>query len=152
MSSPFRRPATAMRSSPGASTRPFSPMTASDADGVLVPPELCRTLARLAVVGLAELSRRDGGLRPMPGLNDVLRDLEHADIAGTGSTLAKVDPEPLTVKAAALEMGVSERRVRQLAESGAIIARRHGRAWLVDATAAQEYRRERRRATAHDDQ
>jgi excisionase family DNA binding protein len=49
-------------------------------------------------------------------------------------------PRQLTTAQAALEMGVSRRRVRQLAEEESIIARKIGRDWAVDERSAQDWR------------
>ena len=44
-------------------------------DGVVVPPGLAPVVARLAVLGLAEMSRRDGGAPRVPGLAALLGEL-----------------------------------------------------------------------------
>jgi excisionase family DNA binding protein len=109
-------------------------------EGVTVPSPLCRAVARLAVLGLAELARRDGGAPPAPGLAALLCAL---DAAATGSPVGRVEPVPVTVTEAAALAGVSPRRVRQLAASGRLRARRHGRAWLIDRDSASDYGKDR---------
>jgi hypothetical protein len=108
--------------------------------GVVVPAALCAAVARLAVVGLDVLSRRDGGLRPVPGLPALLRELSMAD---TGHAFATIgETRWVDVAEAARLAGVSERSARRLAANGRLIARRHGlRSWQIEASSAREYGR-----------
>jgi Helix-turn-helix domain len=106
--------------------------------GVTVPPELCRPLARLAVLGLLEVSRRDGGAHPAPGLVTLLEQM-----SANGPvlpTVGNVDGAPcwLTAGEAAAVTGCSARQMRRLA-GGRLRARKHGRAWMIDAASAADY-------------
>jgi excisionase family DNA binding protein len=113
-------------------------------DGVVVPPGLCRVVARLALLGLADRGRRDGGAPVVPGLAQLLGQL---DAAGNGHAPATVVlPSWVTAGEAAEVMGLSRRSVRRLAASGRLIARRPGHEWQVDRQSAEDYAR-RRRAT-----
>ena len=116
--------------------------------GIVVPPALCWPLFRAATVGAAKLQRDDGGAAPDDGFMALLRQLQAA-AADLGRAPAKVtERRQLTVAEAAPVMGVSPRRVRQLAEEQKIIARKVGWYWLVDSQAAHEWRSRRAR---HDD-
>lgn len=45
-----------------------------------------------------------------------------------------------TTRSAGQQLGLSERRVRQLCETGALKAKRHGWAWLIPERALEKYR------------
>jgi hypothetical protein len=126
---------------------------ASPGNGVTVPPELCRVVARLAVLGLAEVSRRDGGLRPAAGLADLLTRLDMSaprrapdPMGSANSPLAGSTPLLgsgwLTVSEAAAVIGTSPRQIQRLA-GGRLRARRTGHVWLIDSDSAGSYARER---------
>ena len=113
-----------------------------DADGVLVPAELCRPLLRLLVLGAAEQSRRDGGLVLAPGLVSLLSALDSSARGtapasiGTGSWLRAGEAGQL--------IGVSARMARRLASRGQLVARKTARGdWEIDRQAAENYRRQR---------
>jgi excisionase family DNA binding protein len=116
-------------------------------DGVLVPCELARPLARLAITGAKMVSDRDGGLVLPPGMATLLAEL--ATFAGEipARTVGAVPPctpsAELTVGEAAAVTSLSAQRVRYLARSGRLIARRAGRDWLIDRLAAEDYARRR---------
>lgn len=114
---------------------------------VTVPPALAGPLLRAALDGLTWRSRRDGGLRPAPGLAALLSELAAAETAASGTPPVTVEHERPTVTAgeAAALAGISPRRVRELARAGRLIAARHGRDWQVDRQSAQDYGR--RKAT-----
>mgnify|MGYP001113891598 CR=1 FL=1 len=83
---------------------------------------------------------KQNGKRPPEFAKAVLETL--ADAAGTpappriaasGSPAARVDPTSwLTVRDAAAKVGLSERRVRQLAQDHRVRARKPGTTWLID--------------------
>ena len=52
--------------------------------GVVVPPELARPLAKLAIIGAKMLSDRNGGLVLVPGMASLLAEL--ASVAGDGAS------------------------------------------------------------------
>ena len=116
-----------------------------------MPAELAGPLARLAVLGLAELSRRGGSLRPAPGIAALLRQLDAAASGRAESTIGAGDPFLVTVAKAAEAAGVSPRRVRQLAASNRLRCRRHGREWAIELSSAKEYGREHGHGTSDDD-
>lgn len=151
MTSPFRRPATAARSSAEASTRPFSPpVTASDADGVFVPRELCRPTARALTIWARKEVERNGGARIVPEVLALISALDSAAMSASGRPFATMDTHCwLAVGEAARRAGISARHARRLAKDGRLIARKDGRDWLIDSRSADEYhRRERARGTA----
>ncbi|MGO9502741.1 MAG: helix-turn-helix domain-containing protein [Streptosporangiaceae bacterium] len=127
-------------------------MTAAERDtdaGVRVPRELCGVVARLAVLGLAELSRRDGGLSPAPGLAALLSELS---ARGRGRATVRVPlMAPLGSSEAAQMAGVSARSVRRLAAAGRLRARRQGRDWLIDPDAIEDCAERRRRGLQLDE-
>jgi hypothetical protein len=49
-------------------------------------------------------------------------------------------PGELTSSQAASEMGISARRVRELARTRRIVSRKAGRDWLIDAGSARSWR------------
>ena len=113
-----------------------------DRRGVIVPPELCRTVARLAVLGLADRVRRDGGSSVPPGLAALLAEL---DKSAGGPGFATVEaPSWLAAGEAAHLTGTSARHVRRLARSGRLRARKRGRDWEIEQASAADYGRERR--------
>ena len=110
--------------------------------GVVVEPGLCRAVARLAVLGLAELSRRDGTVRAVPGLASLLAQLD----AASGNVPVTVDSTvPLTSTEAARIVGVTPRMARHLAATGRLIAVRRGRDWQISRQSAEDYARGRTR-------
>jgi hypothetical protein len=111
--------------------------------GVVVPPHLCRAVARVLVVGLAELSRRDGGVPAAPGLARLLAELS---ASGHGPVIVGSVPSGMGTSEAAALIGVAPRSARRLAASGRLIARRCGRDWELDPQSVQDYVRERQRA------
>jgi len=113
------------------------------ADGVMVPPELCRALSRLAVLGLAEQARRDGGLYPAPGLAELLSEL-----SARGHAPATLEARAVSLGsgAAAEVIGCAARSARRLAAAGVLRAERAGRDWRIDRDSAEDYARRRRSA------
>lgn len=114
---------------------------------VAVPGPLRRAVARLLVLGLAEQSRRDGGVRPAPGLAQFLHEL---DRPASGPAVGKIALSPYTTgwvstREAAELTQLNERQVRRLAASGRLIARRAGRDWLINRQSAQDYAGDTRR-------
>lgn len=118
-------------------------------DGVLVPPELARPLAAAARQGIASYDHRNGGGTVAAGLRELVDQLAAA-VAPRRTPAVTVEARQLTTAQAAPVMGVTQRRVQQLARNGDIIAAKHGRDYLVDAQAAQQWK-ERRGLTAHGD-
>jgi excisionase family DNA binding protein len=113
-------------------------------DGVTVPPHLARVLARLAVLGLAETARRDGGVPSAPGLARLLADLDGFPAA---TPVAIVDVRvPFTVSQASEACGVTRQWVRRLAGQGRLRGRRAGAMWLLDADGVEDYARRRNAA------
>jgi hypothetical protein len=105
-----------------------------------------REAARALVLGLAEQARRDGGLRPSPGLTRELERLMSEVGRYPGSMESASSPPQgrwLTVDRAAGVAGTSPRTVRRLAASGRLIAVKHGWAWMVDADSAASYGKDR---------
>jgi len=82
-------------------------------------------------------------MQDLPELQAILR----AAAASARGTPARTmeprsQPEELTTSHAASVMGVSPRRVRELARTGRIVSRKvAGRDWLIDAGGARSYRR-----------
>jgi hypothetical protein len=116
--------------------------------GVFIPVAHCRFLVDAAVVDLAKRQRDDGGASPDEGYIATLRRLQAAAVARATPSSSLV-PRQLSTAEAALVMGVSPQRVRQLAAQQSIIARKIGRDWLVDERAAQDWRN--RRGATHGD-
>jgi excisionase family DNA binding protein len=115
----------------------------------ILPSGMARAVVDAAVHELAARSRRDGTAAIAPGVRDVLSAL---DVSASGQPFASMDGTRWVSTAEAARLaGVSERSVRRLAESGRIRARRPGRDWQVDHDSAQDYGRERRHASADDD-
>jgi excisionase family DNA binding protein len=115
--------------------------------GVFIPVAHCRFLVDAAVVDLAARQRNDGGAAPDAGYIATLQRMQAAAAAhGTPHGRLGEEGRWLTTAEAAPVMGVSSRRVRQLAAGKRIIARKPGRDWQVDARAAEDWR-DRRRAT-----
>jgi excisionase family DNA binding protein len=115
--------------------------------GVLVPAELCRPLARAAIVGLAVIAHKDGGLMPTPGMAALLAKLTMSSERHPSDSMGhEITPltgsEWLTVSEAAERTGLSRRSVQRLA-GGRLRARRVGRSWLIDPDSAEDYARER---------
>jgi hypothetical protein len=115
-------------------------MMLQESSGVVVRPELCAPLLRAAVVGAAKQQRDDGGAPPDAGFLALLRQLQAVAELGRAPVTVTAEPRQLTVAEAAPVMGVSPRRVRQLAAERSIIARKAGWYWLVDERSAQQWR------------
>ena len=98
------------------------------------------------VLGLAEQARRDGGLRPAPGLRDALERLL-ADLGNAPATMEtpRSSPSWLSVREAAEVARTPARTIRHLADTGRIRAVKIGWAWAIDADAARDYGRTRAR-------
>lgn len=110
--------------------------------GATVPPELARQLVDAAVLGLAVQAGRNGGGQPPPGMRDLLARIDAAaSRRACAPPVATVGPRELTTADAARVMRVSPQQVRKLAAAHKIIARKVGRDWLIDAQAAEDYRR-----------
>lgn len=120
------------------------------ADGVLVPAELARPLAVLAVLGARTLAERDD-LRVMPGMSALIHQLRTASSGGAprtvGHALTGLSANVwVSVGQAAGLTGYSCRQIRDLARRGRLIARRTGRDWQVDRESVTDYVRSRRSA------
>ena len=101
-------------------------------DGVLVPAELARPLARLAVIGAMKLRQDNGGLPLVPGMAALLAQLATAASGGEVRTVVSSHPAWLSVRQASEVSGYSARWLREMAHGGQVIARRPGRDWLID--------------------
>jgi hypothetical protein len=111
---------------------------------VTVPAHLARQLALLANEGATVIRKRDGDLHLTQDMHDLLVELRLTGMASaSGNGARTVGPASArwvsAREAAQLAGGISDRRVRQLAREGRLIARRAGRDWLVDADSAQDY-------------
>lgn len=111
------------------------------ADGVVVPAELCRPLARLAVLGLAELTRRDGDVRPAAGVLALLTEL--AEVGHAVPSVESRAVRQLASGQAAAVIGCSPRSARRMAASGKLRASRPGHEWLIDQESAEDLARRR---------
>lgn len=107
---------------------------------VEVPDRLAPALADLALIGAAARSRRDGGGYLHPELAALLRVLTSvpgtpqpaAGQGGTGDTSPAASPVHIaTAGEAARVLGVTPRRVRQLAAAGRLPATRPGHEWRI---------------------
>lgn len=124
-------------------------MPSTDGDDVLVPAELARALAKLAVIGARTLSERDGGLVLVPGIAAVIAEL--ASVASDGASRT-VGPERFTpslgrwlsAREATLASGYSAPRLRELARGGRVIAKKVGRDWQFDAASITDYGKRRK--------
>lgn len=112
-------------------------------DGVIVPPHLAALLEKLIGYGLAELASRNGHLPAIPELEDLCSRLHIAAISARGRAAGRLEPRTqphyLTTRQAAAAMGISTRRVRQLAAAGRIVARKTDRDWTIDPSAVRNY-------------
>lgn len=103
-------------------------------DDALIPAHLTILNAGLVEYALKDLRRRNGGL---PGMRDLAELREILAAAARGNASAQVTY--LTTAQAAAVMGLSARRIRQLAAAGTITAQRAGRDWLISAASARSY-------------
>lgn len=111
-----------------------------DGDGVVVPGHLAPLLADLAGAGVEALKRRNGGGRMPAGMFTLLGELTTFASETPSSTVVPVQPcasaRWVSAGEAAGLAGVSPQRIRYLARTGRIRARRAGRRiWLIDADA-----------------
>ena len=67
--------------------------------------------------------------------------------AKNGPEVVRMESVGVTVAEAARRLGVGERQLRRLIETGGLLAIGHGRSWVVDPVSVEDYRR-RRRPTA----
>ncbi|WP_052432826.1 helix-turn-helix domain-containing protein [Streptacidiphilus carbonis] len=121
-------------------------MTETDVPGVVVPPELAALVGALLHYGVAAFASRNGALPTVPGLEELREQLRVTAGAASGRRPRMLGlPGPvtryLTVDEAAELMGVCPRQVRRLSKTGALIARKPGRDWQVDAESATDYGR-----------
>lgn len=106
----------------------------SDQRSVMVPARLARPLALLAVTGARVIQERDGGLPLTAGMADLLAELATAASGGPVPTVGPGQARWLSVAEAAMQSGLSARRVRELAAAGRLICKRvDRRTWLIDA-------------------
>lgn len=106
---------------------------------VEVPDRFAGALADLAILGAADRLRRNGGGHLAPELAALLARLAAAhgsrpcqsDQTGAGDVTA-APRVPLTTGQAAARLGLTARRVRQMATAGLVPARRHGRDWAIE--------------------
>lgn len=111
------------------------------AGGVVVPDELAGLVDRLLSYGLAVLEQRNGAAPAVPGLEGLRVQLQvAASSSGPARRMLAVPVAParqLTVTEVAAVSGLSARQVRRLARSGALIGRKRGRDWFIDADSAR---------------
>ncbi len=115
-------------------------MTTMDTAGVYIPAVMAERVAAWILTGLrADLAaERERGGPPMPAAPylELVRRLRRAAAVSSSSANGSEplpDPAgPLSTRATAMALGVSPRRVRQLASSGGLPARRIGRTWVID--------------------
>ena len=116
-------------------------------DTITIPLHLVPLAALLVELGAREITQRGGtrsAMRDLPELQAILRA---ATASARGSPPRTIEPqarpeEPTTAQAAEV-MGISTRRVRELARTSRVISRKvSGRDWLIDAGTARSYRRQ----------
>lgn len=120
-------------------------MTADTAKTVAVPLDLAPLAAFLVELGAREIVQRGGtrsAMRDLPRLEAVLRQAAASARGTPARTMEpKGRPEELTTAQAAELMGISGRRVRELARKRRIVSRKvAGRDWLIDAGSARSWR------------
>lgn len=111
--------------------------------GVMVPPELAGLVAVLLGYGLDAFEARNGGVPDVPGLRLLREQLSAASGTRRRRMVPPVQPAVtyLTSGEAAQVMGLSARRVRELAADGVLRSRKSGRDWQIDADSAYDRRR-----------
>jgi excisionase family DNA binding protein len=112
-------------------------------EGVTVPGELAGLVDLLLGYGLAVLQQRNGAAPTVAGLDGLRVQLQVAAASASGRprrilAVPVARAPELTVTEAARSCGLSARQVRRLAESGALIARKRGRDWLIDRQSAEQ--------------
>jgi excisionase family DNA binding protein len=114
-----------------------------DRQPLTVPPELSPdALEWLIAAGLRRVDQLGGVAPVFTGLPAFRASLRAAARGGRPKILpVQVPREYLTTNQAAEVMAISERRVRELAQNGTIIARKRGRDWFIDPDAARDYHR-----------
>ncbi|WP_055491694.1 helix-turn-helix domain-containing protein [Streptomyces sp. TP-A0356] len=113
--------------------------------GVVVPLELAGLVAVLLGYGLDVFEARNGGLPALPGLRLLRAQLSAASGTRGRRVVPPVQPAVtyLTSGEAAKVMGLSARRVRELAADGVLRSRKSGRDWQIEADSAYDRRRRR---------
>lgn len=111
--------------------------------GVVVPPELAGLVAVLIGYGLEVFEARNGCSPDVPGLRLMRAQLSAASGSRRRMVVSPAQPSVryLTVGEAAEVMGLSRRRVRELAADGVLRGRKHGRDWQIDSDSAHDRRR-----------
>jgi hypothetical protein len=121
-------------------------MTAPQGAGgtVAIPVGLAPLAAFLVELGARDITQRGGtrsAMRDLPELQAILRA---AAASARGTPAGTMEPpgraEELTSDQAADVMGISARRVRELARTRRIVSRKAGRDWLIDAGSARSWR------------
>jgi excisionase family DNA binding protein len=114
---------------------------------VLVPAEVAGSLLQVAVLGLRELVRRDGGAvapelqRLLYALHDAAEAADAPEVEPAASVASgSASGSYATVAQAAFSLGCSQGWVRSLARRGLLLASRAGRAWLIDRASLDAYR------------
>jgi excisionase family DNA binding protein len=126
-----------------------SPPHAPDViEGMVIPPHLVEPCLMLLRAGEWAWERQNGGFPrrwDLPGLHKILAAARASASGRPPAILGSQARTPdTTTGEAARVMGISERRVRQLAAAGRLIARKRGRDWLIDRQSAEDYRRPER--------
>lgn len=121
-------------------------MAEEGACGVVVPAELAALVDRLLGYGVEVLAARNGALPRVAALDGLRAQLHLSAVAARGGRSRTLVPlrsaaRDLSVREAAQVMGLSVRHVRYLAATGALIARKRGRDWWIDADSADGYAR-----------
>jgi excisionase family DNA binding protein len=112
---------------------------------VAIPLGLAPLAALLVELGAREITQRGGARSAMQGLPQLEAILRAAAASARGTPARTMEPqgrpEELTTAQAAELMGISARRVRELARKRRIVSRKvAGRDWLIDAGSARSWR------------
>jgi len=129
---------------------------ATAVEGLLVPPEQLRWIHRLLLDGVARARREawDVPVEVRKALDIIERGArisatgnapEGADLLRFRSTDAPPPPDGkvVDVKTAAAELGLTDRRVRQLAASGRIAGHRAGAVWCLSLADVRRFANDR---------
>jgi excisionase family DNA binding protein len=119
----------------------------SAADMLTVPLHLAPLAALLVELGAREIEQRGGSravMQDLPELEAILRAAAASSAYGRPADRMPREARraELTTSQAAMVIGISAHRVRELARNGRLVARKvAGRDWLIDAGSARSYRR-----------
>jgi hypothetical protein len=121
-----------------------TPQGAGTGGTVTIPADLAPLAAFLVELGARQITEQGGTRSAMPRLGELQAILRDAAASARGTPARTMElraqPEELTSSQAASEMGISARRVRELARTRRIVSRKTGRDWLIDAGSARSWR------------